>query len=287
MNQNTSLATAWRHYTEYHAGRPHTVTGDLRVLPHLYSPQLGNQRDILVYLPPSYPYGDWRYPVLYMHDGQNLFDAHTSFAGEWQVDETVQALSREGVEAIVVGIPNTGRERINEYSPFVDALNGGGKGDGYLAFITDTVKPLVDAEFRTLRHRNFTGLLGSSMGGLISLYGFFSRPDAFGLAGVMSPALWFANQAVFRYVKQAEFSPGKIYLDAGPREYAGAAGSKKQRRTKSGRYSGSVRDMSELLAGKGYQPGASLKFVEETDAQHEEAAWARRLPDALRYLLRP
>jgi enterochelin esterase-like enzyme len=168
-------------------GLEHTVTGTVRILREVQSPELENVRDLLAYLPPSYGTGERRYPVIYMHDGQNLFDQATSFGDEWRVDETMQEVAVGGVEAIVIGVPNMGPERCEEYSPFVDPAQGGGCGDEYLDFVVRTVKPLVDADFRTLPEREHTGIVGSSMGGLISLYGFFREPGTFGFAGVMSP----------------------------------------------------------------------------------------------------
>src|SRR5438067_8253158 len=167
--------TSWQDYPQ-HDG----VVGTVKILEDLHSPQLDNERDILVYLPPSYASGDKRYPVIYMHDGQNLFDPNTSFAGEWEVDQTLEKAARDGVEAIVVGIPNMGPQRCDEYSPFVDAKAGGGKGDAYIAFITDTLRPLINDDFRTLTERENTGIAGSSLGGLISLYGFFRARETFG-----------------------------------------------------------------------------------------------------------
>src|SRR5437763_6494714 len=120
-----------------------TVVGDVRVLRDLASPQLGNTRDLYVCLPPSHSRGRRRYPVVYMQDGQNLFDEETSYSGEWRVDETMAALAEEGIEAIVVGIENAGDDRLAEYSV------AHGRGAEYLSFLVETVKPLVDAQFRT------------------------------------------------------------------------------------------------------------------------------------------
>src|SRR5688572_10400781 len=116
----------WQDYPAAQNPTRQGVVGSIKCLDKLYSPQLKNERDLLVYLPPSYATSDIRYPVIYMHDGQNLFDPATSFAGEWAVDQTLEAASEDGVEAIVVGIPNLGPERANEYSPFLDTRNGGG-----------------------------------------------------------------------------------------------------------------------------------------------------------------
>jgi predicted alpha/beta superfamily hydrolase len=275
----------WKNYLTSKAGDGHSVMGDLRVLEKLESPQLGNHRDILVYLPPTYDSEDRRYPVLYLHDGQNLFDEKTSFAGEWQVDETMESLSQEGIEAIIVGIPNSGEKRLDEYSPFHEPKMGGGQGNDYLSFIVQTVKPLVDASFRTLSGREYTGIMGSSMGGLISLYAFFHHPDVFGMAGVMSPSFWFAKGEIYAYVQQASRVPGKIYMDAGTREHGDGLGRLALLRSHSRRYYAGVRRMQRLLVKKGYRPWRELMYIEEKWARHEEGAWARRFPSAIRFLL--
>ena len=261
------------------------MVGNLKVLEGLWSPQRKNRRDILVYLPPSYGQKDKRYPVVYMHDGQNLFDKFTSYAGEWQVDETMEALSRLGFEAIVVGIPNMGEQRIDEYSPFRDSRHGGGQGEKYLAFILGTLKPLIDREFRTLPDRVHTGMIGSSMGGLISLYAFFRYSACFGFVGAMSPSLWFARGMIFSYLEKAPFTPGKIYLDTGTREDSALLTDRLLLRARLSLYRTSTHAMYDLLYYKGYRPGYDLFYVEEAEAGHEEAAWARRLPNALRFLL--
>lgn len=249
-------------------GVEHSVVGDVRVLPHVWSPQLENERDIFVYLPPSYAASSQRYPVLYMHDGQNLFDKALSYGDDWQVDETMEALSLEGTEAIVVGVPHMGVQRCNEYSPF-----GDGCGDAYLAFLTDTLKPLVDGALRTLPGRAHTGIMGSSMGGLISLYAFLRRPDLFGATGALSPSLWYANRAVFDVARDTPRSPGRIYLDIGTAE--------------SPRMVADARRMQQLLQRKGYSLGDDLTYVEAPGARHDERAWGLRLLNALRFLLGP
>lgn len=272
----------WYRYTEY-AGR-HTVAGDVRVQPAVWSPQLRNRRDILVYLPPSYADSTRRYPVVYMHDGQNLFDETTSFAGEWGADETMERLSAEGIEAIVVGVPNAGELRLDEYGPFHNGSHGGG-GTLYLSFLAETLKPLIDAAFRTRVDREATGLMGSSMGGLISLYGFFHRPETFGFAGVMSPSLWFAGASIFGYVEGQRLTPGRIYLDAGLQEGPKLRGRPKAGQPQLRRMAADARRMEQLLAAKGYTPGVDLLYVEDQEGHHSEESWGRRLPQALRFLL--
>ncbi len=298
--ESSSSSTLWQEYHTYMSqnGAHHSVVGRLLVAPKITSPQLNNDRHLLVYLPPSYDQTDRRYPVLYMQDGQNLFDHATSYAGEWGVDETMEQLSREEqLEAIVVGIPNQGKERVDEYSPYHDAYLGGGRGNAYLDFIAHTVKPLIDGSFRTLPGRQQTGLMGSSMGGLISLYGFFRHPDLFGFAGVMSPSLWFARGAIFGTVETAAYHPGKLYLDAGTRELGTHTshashssnghqdGRHRHGAFRSRRYYASVRRLKRILVRKGYRPVHDLLHIEEKWANHSEAAWGRRLPLALRFFL--
>ena len=293
MDQTTPAVGAleepvsWVDYHSHYTSRPdHHISGIVRVAPAFYSPQLDNRRDLLVYLPPSYHQTTRRYPVIYMHDGQNLFDHATSFAGEWGVDETMEALAQEeGLEALIVGVPNAEADRLAEYTPFADPHLGGGRGDRYLDFLTETVKPRIDADFRTLPGRRYTGIMGSSLGGLISLYGFFSRPATFGYAGVMSPSLWFAGEAIYDYVAAAPFWPGKLYLDAGTRELGEQPGGRLHRAAASRRYYASVRRMKALLVRKGYRPLRDLLHVEERWAGHSESSWGRRLAPALRFLL--
>ncbi|MGQ0600663.1 MAG: alpha/beta hydrolase [Anaerolineales bacterium] len=244
-----------------------TVHGNLQVTLNFHSPQLGNQRTVLVYLPPSYHDSGVRYPVLYMQDGQNLFDATTAFGGvEWQVDETMEQLAAEGLEAIVVGLHHAGNDRLAEYNPFPFG-RWVGRGEQYLDFLVHTVKPMIDSTFNTEPGRQTTGILGSSMGGLISLYAFFRYPHIFGLAGVMSPSLWLAQSAIYDYVRSQPYSDGKIYLDHGTRE-------------------ASAKPMRDLLREKGYRLRHNLKYVAEKGARHTEWAWAKRLPEALRFLLK-
>lgn len=275
----------WIDYDEAYQGGAARVAGTVRVLRGVHSPVLANTRDILVYLPPSYPTANRTYPTLYMHDGQNLFDAETSFAGEWRVDETLEALAREGIEAIVVGVPNVGQDRLKEYSPFPDARFGGGRASDYIGFVVETVKPLVDEAFRTTGDREATATIGSSMGGLISLYALFERPDVFGLAGAVSPSVGFARQAMIAYLEGAPFVGGRIYMDVGTREGAPRGRDPLELRGEPGAYVRLVRDVRDILVRKGYREGPDLRYVEEEGALHNEAAWAARLPSALRFLL--
>lgn len=246
------------------------VAGNVRVLSGVRSPELGNVRDVHAYLPPSYADSGRHYPVLYMHDGQNLFDATLAFAGEWRVDDTLERVADEGIELIVVAVPNMGPERMLEYTPFEDARKGGGRGEAYLDFLVNTLKPEIDVRFRTRRERTQTGIMGSSLGGLISLYAFFRHPGAFGFAGVMSPSLWWAGGAIFPFVEQYPRWGGKVYLDIGTGE---------------GR--SHVRDarlMARRLRRTTERPRRDLLYVEDRGGQHNEGAWADRFERAIRFL---
>jgi predicted alpha/beta superfamily hydrolase len=244
----------------------------LEVLEGIHSPELGNQRDVLVYLPPSYRRSRRSYPVFYMQDGQNLFDPSTSFAGEWGVGRAMNAAARRGLEAIVVGVPNMGSERLDEYSPFPDATaGGGGKGAAYAAFLAHTLKPIVDERFRTERGRTQTVVAGSSMGGLISLVALLRHPDTFGGAGVLSPSLWFAGGAIFSEVERSPFVPARIYLDIGAQEGP--------------EHVANARRMRDLLLSQGYRFGRDLRWLESRCGRHDERSWGRRFARALPFLL--
>lgn len=260
----------WREYPLPGTGAPEQVA--LRVRPDVLSPQLRNYRDLLVALPPGYADSITHHPVIYLQDGQNVFDPATSYAGDWGLLSALERTAAEGPAPILVAIPNMGRRRRYEYGPFRDIIHGGGGGDRYLAFVAETVKPLVDASFRTRPERSHTVIAGSSLGGLISLYGLFRYADVFGAAGVLSPALWFAGGAIFRFVEdQADLSVGRIYLDVGTGEGTGTLRD--------------VRRLRNLLLAAGRVPGRDFSYLEEEGGEHDEAAWGRRFGDALPFLL--
>jgi predicted alpha/beta superfamily hydrolase len=245
----------------------------VRTLAHVWSPQLRNRRRVDVYLPPSYSAGRGRYPVVYMQDGQNLADPELAFAGTtWQLDATIDRLAEAGIEAIVVGIHHAGDARISEYSPFPDRRHGGGDGDAYLDFVVDTLKPRIDRLFRTRPVRDSTFILGSSMGGLISLYALIERGGVFGGAAVMSPALWYGQGRIFDVVSAVAERSGRVYLDVGVYEGAGTLRN--------------TRRMARLLTRRGWRrKNGLLRYVEDQRGRHSEADWARRLPGALEFLL--
>jgi predicted alpha/beta superfamily hydrolase len=210
--------------------------------------------------------------VVYLHDGQNLSDPTIAFGGTtWQLERAIPALAHRGLEAILVGVHNTGAARLAEYSPFPDPRHGGGRGARYVSFLRDTLKPRIDAAYRTRKDRDSTVTIGSSMGGLISLYAFFTRPSPFGRIGVMSPSAWFAERAILEFVRRARYTRGRIYLDVGTSEGAPTLHD--------------ARLLARALREKGYGRD-TLRYVEAQGHQHTERDWARRLPGALEYLLR-
>jgi predicted alpha/beta superfamily hydrolase len=188
-------------------------------------PQLNRTRRVWVYVPPGYNSSKKKYPVLYMHDGQNLFDDATSFSGEWGVDEAIDTLGLKIRECIVVGIDNGGNERLSEYSPYDfnwKTSNSDttikGVGDKYVDFLVRTLKRYIDKRYRTLKNRENTFTAGSSMGGLISMYALLKYPKVFGGAGVFSPAFWTAPRIFDDMRVKGKKVKAKIYFYAGDEE---------------------------------------------------------------------
>lgn len=250
---------------------PSTALASVRVLPEpLAMPGLYRSRKLRLCLPPSYDSApDRRYPVIYMHDGQNLFDAATSYAGEWRVDETCAQLAQEtGFEAIVVGIDNGGLRRNTEMAPYEHPALGKAEGAAYLGFIANTVKPFIDAGWRTRPGREHTALIGSSLGGLISHAALLWHGEVFGRYGLFSPSYWAAPQ-LFDATAAATVPPGtRIHLYCGGQEGRGMVEPTQR--------------MARLLQDKLGDAGPSLHIAEA--AGHNEAAWAAELPAALRRL---
>jgi len=249
--------------------RPHTAQPNVQVLAPMMIPGLNRQRTVRLYLPPGYADSKERYPVLYMHDGQNLFDAATSFAGEWEVDERLNSLAQtRPLELIVVGIDNGGDHRALELAPF-DNANGKAEGDAYLAFIVDVVKPYIDAHYRTKSGRADTGIMGSSFGGLISHYAICRYPDVFGRAGLFSPSYWYTAPIYAYTMTHPPRVDTRLYFYAGGREGAHM-----------------VEDMQRMvtqLRTQGF-PEALLSVRVAEDARHNESAWRAEFPRAVEWL---
>ena len=238
-------------------------------------PQLARSRRVWVYLPPDYATSARRYPVVYMHDGQNVFDDSTSFAGEWGVDETLDGLHARGdAGAIVVAVDHGGSHRLDEYDPWrnPNPKYGGGEGDAYVEFLVRTLKPYVDRHYRTLPDAPHTGIVGSSMGGLISLYAALRHPDVFGRAGVFSCACWIANPGIFDYARRAKPSASsRFYFVAGELETKDREPVRDQERV-----------VDSLLAAG--VPRPAIRSVVRADGRHAEWFWRREFPEAYRWL---
>ena len=197
-----------------------TAAANVKIMSSNFTiPQLNRTRKIWIYLPPAYENSGLAYPVLYMHDGQNLFDNQTSFAGEWKVDEVLNSLASQGKKVpIVIGIENGGNYRIGEYTPWMNPDYGGGDGEKYMQFIVETLKPYVDQNYRTLPDRENTGIMGSSLGGLISHFGALKYQSVFGKAGIFSPSYWFSD-SVWKFTHDAGKQYGmRIYQLCGSNE---------------------------------------------------------------------
>jgi predicted alpha/beta superfamily hydrolase len=271
---------AWIDRPRASSGR--TWTGDVRHFGRVESWWLGNGRDVWVYLPPGYDRElHRRYPVVYFQDGQNVFDASTAFAGvEWGADETLERLIAAGTmrPVIAVAVANT-PERMQEYSHVRDAARGGGGcADLYVKFLAKELKPRLDSEFRTLAGLAHTALVGSSLGGLVSLYGGIAAWERFGLVGALSPVLEWGDRDIEHRYEHAPMAqlPLKLWVDMGTREHGDDSIPIEE-----------LRRFRELLLRRGYVEGVSLTTLEVEDAIHDEAAWAARLPDVLRFLFPP
>jgi predicted alpha/beta superfamily hydrolase len=244
---------------------------------------LKHDRDVVVWLPPGYEESSARYPVIYLHDGQNLFDPATAFGGQhWRAGETATALIERGSIApvILIGIYNTGKERISEYTPTHDRRRGGGGAANYGRFIVEELKPLIDNEYRTNADRAHTSIGGSSLGGLVSLYLALAHPAVFGRAAVMSPSVWWDRRAILRDVRRAAAlaERPRLWVDMGTAESRGAGSARRV-----------LEDARLLKAGllkAGWTENHDLHYEEVADATHSEQAWGDRFGRVLEWLCR-
>lgn len=231
------------------------------------APQLNSSRTIWVYLPEDYHKSKKRYPVVYMHDAQNLFDAKTSYAGEWEIDEYLDSLTDN--ESIIIGIEHGNEKRIDELTPYKHEKHGGGNGEAYLAFITETLKPFVDSWYKTKPNAEHTTLFGSSLGGLISFYGVIKYPETFGKAGVFSPSFWI-NPEIFDFVKSSIIpEASKFYFLAGTDESEDMVPDQER--------------MVALLKEKGLKD-SQIESRSIKGGQHNENFWALYFSDAYQWL---
>jgi predicted alpha/beta superfamily hydrolase len=250
--------------------RRYTASPQVRILDTAFSiPQLDRKRRVWIYLPKGYATSSKIYPVLYMHDGQNLFNEQTAPFGEWGVDECLDTLQQQlGKECIVIGIDNGGSKRMTEYNPSDNDKYGKGEGKQYAEFLAKTLKPFIDTKYRTKKGPENTFVAGSSMGGLISMYAILQYPEVFGAAGVFSPSFWIAPDMFGLAEKFTTPGMPKFYLYMGAKEGANMMPE--------------MQRMSEILQKK---QRFAIRTVTNPLGQHNEKYWRQEFADFYRWLM--
>jgi predicted alpha/beta superfamily hydrolase len=255
---------------------PNGLAARLHKHEQFISKLVDDHHDLIVYLPPMYKAdGDRRFPLLYMQDGQNLFDPETSFikGNYWRLGETADALIKDGAiePLIIVGIYNSGVKRIDEYTPVEDKRLGGGQADAYGRMLVEELKPFIEGQYRTQPGAENCGMGGSSLGGLVTLYLGLQYPEVFSKLAVMSPSVWWRSRTILRTVGALEKKPElRIWLDIGTKESTRAVPD--------------ARLLRDGLIKKGWQLGEDLAYFEAEGGEHTESAWALRAGPMLQFL---
>ncbi len=246
-----------------------TATKNVHILDTaFYIPQLNRHRQVWIYLPASYGTTRKKYPVLYMHDGQNLFDHSTASFGEWGVDEALDTLEQRFGEMIVVAVDHGNEHRINEYAPYDMDQYGKGQGDAYVDFLVQTLMPYINKHYRTKKSARYTAIAGSSMGGLISFYAALKYPNKFGAAGIFSPAFWVNPQIADYTAKRASKVKGRLYF------YAGSQEGERM-----------VPDMLRIYEILNQRSKAKLKTLIRAEGRHSEDTWREEFPGFYAWLI--
>ncbi|WP_272029888.1 alpha/beta hydrolase [Oceanobacillus kimchii] len=260
----------------------HSISGDVRVINAFPIPQLNTERRVWIYLPRSYNESDRRYPVLYMHDGQNVFNQATSWGTEWGVDETLEHMTMDepALETIVVAIDHGGDQRNNEYNFTINPEYGfGGKGEAYAAFLAETLKPYIDRHYRTLSAPEHTMIGGSSFGAYISLYTAIRYPNQFNRVSGFSFVMWQDSDAIIRLIEQSEVSPTlRIYLSIGEQE------------TDNPEFNRIACEHVTLARQTLITAGVAesrIRFDVIPDGTHHESTWGPLFSEAHRWLMQP
>jgi predicted alpha/beta superfamily hydrolase len=263
INSDTLILISVPHWADHFPKeKVSTSSRNVRVMDTaFYMPQLNRYRRIWIYLPESYATSKKKYPVLYMHDGQNLFNEGTAFSGEWGLDEALDTLGPKTSEMIVVGIDNGGDKRLNEYSPYDMVRFGKGEGDRYVDFLVKTLRPYINRHYRTKKCGEHTYTAGSSMGGLISFYAIMKYPRKFGGAGVFSPAFWVTPQLFKAIPSRAKNIKSRIYFYAGKQESESI-----------------VPDMLAVFELMRRHSKANMTTVIRSEGRHNEATWRAEFP---------
>lgn len=253
--------------------RKHTATENVKIISEKFEiPQLKTTRRIWIYLPKDYETSHKKYEVMYLQDAQNLFDDATSYAGEWQVDETLNKIfEKTGKSLIVVGIDNGGEKRIEELSPYKNAKYGGGNGDNYVKFIVETLKPYIDKNYRTKSCKKHTTIGGSSLGSLISVYAAVKYPETFGKVLAFSSAFWFNAKELNEFISSSKVNlkQQKYYFIQGKHE-------DEDMEEQTNR-------VIENLKTKNVKPKNIFLKIDE-DGKHNEMYWRREFEGAVLWL---
>jgi predicted alpha/beta superfamily hydrolase len=270
VNRDTTIEAEIGEWKDHFPKKPQGSTAGSTV--HImdtafFMPQLNRYRRIWIYLPASYTKSKKKYPVLYMHDGQNVFDAATSFSGEWGVDEALDTLGSKYGEMIVVAVDNGGSHRIHEYCPY-DMKHGKGEGDAYVDFLVQTLRPHIEKHYRIKKGAKDNFIAGSSLGGLISYYALLKYPNKFGGAGIFSPAFWINPQFKAIDPKKLKKIKGRVYFFAGQQEGAEM-----------------VPDMLQVLEQLKLHSKAETQTVIRAEGTHSEGTWRNEFPLFIQWLM--
>ncbi len=275
-----STALSWREILT--DDTKHTITGNVKVIEAFPIPQLKTERRVWIYLPRSYNEGARSYPVIYMHDGQNVFNQATSWGSEWGVDETLEQITIDepALEAIVVAVDNGGDQRNDEYNFIINAEYGfGGKGDAYAEFLAKTLKPYIDSHYRTLPGPKHTMIVGSSFGAYISLYTAIRYPAQFNRVGGISFVMWQDNGAIIRLIQQSVISPTlRLYLSIGEQE------------TDNPEFNRTAHEHIALVIQTLNAAGVKdsrIRFDVIPGGTHHESTWGPLFAEAHRWLIQP
>jgi predicted alpha/beta superfamily hydrolase len=272
VQRDTALSYTIQSWKDQHVPAPrlHTATSQVQIIDTaFYLKALGAHRRIWLYLPKDYATSGKRYPVLYMQDGQNVFDAYTASYGEWAADEILDSVaSQTGKSCIIVAIDHGGVSRMTDYNPYSTPRFGKGAGKLYVKSLVQSVKPFIDGRYRTLTNAANTWIAGSSMGGLISLWAVMQYPAVFGGAGILSPSLWIAPQIKQDAATLLKRYKGKLFF------YAGGMESPTM-----------VTDMDTVISKLTLNSKATIVRRVENGAGHNEAAWKYIMPEFVKEML--
>jgi predicted alpha/beta superfamily hydrolase len=250
--------------------KKHTANAQVHIISDSFAmPQLQRSRRVWIYLPKEYANNKRHYPVLYMHDGQNLFDESTAGFGEWGIDEAMDSLEQKHGGVIIVGIDHGGDKRLNEYCPYDMERYGKGEGKAYTDFLVQKLKPYIDKHFRTRAGRADTWIAGSSMGGLISLYAHLRYPQVFGGSGIFSPAFWIAPDLKTDVLRNGKSLGGKVFFYAGEQEGETM-----------------VPEMLRIHQLLHQLSKADMQTVIRSEGRHNEARWRQEFPAFIVWMLK-